>query len=328
MDQFDGISVFVQVADSGSYVAAGRVLGLSASAVGKAIVRLEARLDVRLFHRNNRSIGLTPEGTRFLEHCRIVLGEMSAAEDDLALSKQGPHGTLRVSLPLVSDSWNRVFLDFMTAFPKVELELSYTNRLVDLVEEGFDVVLRIGELPDSRLRARKIGAFSLVLVASPDYLARNGTPDTLDDLDGHACLRSRNASTCRIYDWPLGPDFARRSARLTNRLVVDHNAMLIAAALNGYGIACVPGFWAQEHIASGALRQILKENTTNSRAVAAVWPAARGFQQKLSAFVDFLAEHLPAALGNVTATRPAMPPGDQPASSGSLVSLRRRGVGL
>ncbi|AMJ61004.1 LysR family transcriptional regulator [Bosea sp. PAMC 26642] len=296
MDLFSGITVFVQVADSGSYGAAARVLGLSPSAVGKAVLRLEERLGVRLFHRDNRNISVTAEGLRFLERCRTAVSEVAEAEADLSRSTQAPQGKLRVSLPLVSEQWNRVLLDFIQAFPLVSLELSYTNRVVDLVEEGFDVVLRIGELQDSRLRARRLGTFRLVLAASPDYLLRRDTPDTLDALESHACLRSRNASTCRLYDWPLGPDAAERSARLTDTLVVDHNAMLIAAALHGHGIACVPGFWAHEHLISGTLRQILAEETRNERGVSAVWPSGRGPSQKLSAFLDFMAERLPAAL--------------------------------
>lgn len=298
MDLFSGITVFVQVADSGSYGAAARVLGLSSSAVGKAVVRLEERLGVRLFHRDNRNISLTAEGLRFLERCRTAMSEMAEAEADVSRSTREPQGRLRVSLPLVSDHWNRVLLEFMQTFPLVSLELSYANRLVDLVEEGFDVVLRIGELQDSQLRAKRLGTFHLVLVASPDYILRHGRPDTLEALEGHACLRNRNASTCRIYDWPLGADSAERSARLTNSLVVDHNAMLVAAAVHGQGIACVPGFWAQEHLMSGALLQLLSDETQNERGVSAVWPSGRGPTQKLSAFLDFMAERLPAALAS------------------------------
>jgi len=307
MDLFSGISVFVQVADSGGYGAAARALGLSSSAVGKAIVRLEERLGVRLFHRDNRNLSLTAEGLRFLEHCRTAMSTMAEAEADLSLATQQPQGKLRVSLPLVSDHWNFIFLDFMQRYPDVTLELSYTNRLVDLVEEGFDVVLRIGDLRDSRLRARRLGTFQLVLVASPDYLSHHGRPETLDALEAHACLRSRNASTCRLYDWPLGRDFAERSARLTNRLVVDHNAMLVAAALQGHGIACVPAFWARDHLNDGALEQLLASETANQRGVSAVWPSGQKPSLKLTMFIDFLVEHLPAALQHDGSARPAIP---------------------
>lgn len=296
MDKLVELRVFVQVADSGSYTAAARALGLTASAIGKTIVRLETKLGVRLFQRNTRSIRLTAEGDRLLERCRIIMNEVAAAERDLVVTREAPRGKLRVSAPLVSDSWNRVFLDFMAAFPAVELDLAYTNRVIDLIEEGFEVVLRIGSLKDSRLRARRLGAFRLVLVASPAYLDRHGEPRVLDDLDRHACLRSRNASTCQLYPWPLGPDYAQRSARLPTRLVVDHNAMLVMAALDGVGIACLPAFWARDHVARGMLRVLLPAATPNERDVSAVWVADRVFSPKVAAFVDYMAEHLPAAL--------------------------------
>ncbi|MDQ0511522.1 LysR family transcriptional regulator [Ancylobacter amanitiformis] len=296
MNKFDGISVFVQVNDSGSYSAAGRVLGVSASAIGKAIVRLEERLGVRLFHRNNRSIGLTPEGAVFLAHCQNILAELAVAESDLSTAQEQPSGKLRVSAPVASEGWTCVFLQFMAKFPQIELEVSYTNRLVDLVEEGFDVVLRIGPLQDSRLLTRRLGTFSLRLVASPGYLEQRGTPETIGDLLSHDCLRNRNVSSHRIDNWPLGPEHAHVNAGLANRLVADHYAVLLSATLNGFGIGCLPSFWADEHIASGALRHLLADQTANQRAVSAVWPGARGFPVRLAAFVDFMARNLPPIL--------------------------------
>ncbi|WP_428031695.1 LysR family transcriptional regulator [Ancylobacter sp.] len=296
MNKLDGISVFVQVNDSGSYAAAGRVLGMSASAVGKAIVRLEERMGLRLLHRNNRSIGLTAEGAVFLDHCRRIMAELAAAEATLSNAQAQPSGRLRVSAPVASEGWNRVFLQFMATFPEIDLDVSYTNRLVDLVEEGYDVVLRIGPLQDSRLLTRRLGVFSLRLVASPTYLERHGTPRTIEDLLGHACLRNRNVSSRRIDAWPLGPDHAHINAELSNKLVADHYAMLLMAALEGLGIVCMPSFWSDEHIERGTLRHILADLTPNQRAVSAVWPGGRGFPAKLAAFLDFMAQKLPAVL--------------------------------
>jgi DNA-binding transcriptional LysR family regulator len=304
MDRIGGIAVFVQVADSGSYVAAGRALGQSGSAVGKSIVRLEEQLGVRLFHRNTRSISLTAEGARFLERCRGIMRQIADAENDLALSRETPRGKLKVSLPLVSDLWHRPFLDFTARFPDVELDLSFTNRNVDIIEEGFDVVLRIGALQDSRLKARRIGAFRLILVASPAYLVKAGVPKSLDDLENHDCLRSRSASTSKLYPWPLGRDFLHRSERLRNRMIVNHNAMLISAAIDGNGITCVPEFWAREHLIAGRLRTVLEADTTNHRDVSALWPSGC-YPPKLKAFVDFMVEKLPPVLGDAPAVNKA-----------------------
>jgi DNA-binding transcriptional LysR family regulator len=298
MDKITGISVFVQVADSGSYVAAGRVLGQTASSIGKTIVRLEEKLGVRLFHRNTRSISLTSEGSRFLERCRAIMRDINAAEEDIALSRESPRGRIKVSLPLVNDRWNKLLIAFMTAYPNIELDLNYTNRKVDLIEEGFDAVIRIGQLQDSRLRMRRIGSFRLVLVASPTYLRQNGTPKTLDELSQHLCIRSRNASTCKLYDWPLGEDHARRSEQLRYRLVVDHNEMLLSAAQLGHGIACLPEFWAKREMESGELQTVLEDETINSRDVSAVWPAGVSSSVKLTRFLDYVATELPAVLGS------------------------------
>ncbi len=301
MDKLAGLSVFVQVADSGSYAAAARVLGLTASAVGKTILRLEERLEVRLFHRNTRSLSLTADGMRLLERGRPIMEAVAAAEREIAESRGALRGQLRVSVPLVGRSWNRVFLAFMAAHPELELELIYTNRLVDMVEEGFDAALRIGMLKDSRLRTRRLGSFRLVLVASPGYLDRSGVPVTLDDLDRHDCLRSRNASTCQLDGWPLGPDHARRSARLRTRCIADHDGMLLTASLGGAGIACLPEFWACEPIRTGDLRVLLPEETANHREVAAVWPGGQVACPKVAAFVGFLAKNLPPVLAGLEA---------------------------
>ncbi|WP_191488824.1 LysR family transcriptional regulator, partial [Pseudomonas sp. FEN] len=157
MDKLNGITVFVQVAESRSFVAAGRLLGISASAVGKSIARMEHKLSARLFHRNTRSINLTAEGTLFLERCRRVLNELEAAEQELCSSSQAPRGTLRISLPLQGKVLFMQLSSFMRQYPEVRLELDFTDRLVDLVEEGFDAVIRTGQLHDSRLMARKLG---------------------------------------------------------------------------------------------------------------------------------------------------------------------------
>ncbi|KMO42744.1 hypothetical protein VQ02_02135 [Methylobacterium variabile] len=297
MDKLAGLSVFVQVADSGSFAAAARALGLTASAVGKTIARLEEQLEVRLFHRNTRSLSLTAEGAQFLDRCRAIMEAVAAAERELAGSRGGAlRGKLRVSVPLVSRPWNQVFLSFMEAHPGLELELNYTNRVVDMVEEGFEVALRIGALKDSRLRTRRLGSFRRVLVAAPSYLDRHGAPVDLDDLDRHDCLRSRNASSCQLDVWPLGDDPARRSARLRARFVVDHSEMLLTAALGGAGIACVPEFWACEHVRRGELRIVLAGETANTREVSAVWPGGHVACPRVTAFVTFLATHLPPIL--------------------------------
>jgi len=165
MDSLGSISVFVQVADTRSFTEAGRLLGVSSSAVGKSIARLEARLGVRLFHRTTRSITLTSEGALFLERCRKILAEVEAAEFELCDAASAPHGKLRVSLPQVHELVMPVMNEFMALYPQIELDLDLTDRMVDVVEEGFDAVIRTGKPRDSRLMARPLGKFHMVLVA-------------------------------------------------------------------------------------------------------------------------------------------------------------------
>lgn len=203
MDSLSGFTVFVRVAETRSIVGAARTLGVSASAVGKRVARLEEKLGVRLFHRSTRSITLTAEGSLFLERSRRILAEIEATELELSQSRETPRGRLRVSLPLVSGLVLPTLADFMQAYPDIELDLDFSDRVVDVVDEGFDVVLRTGQPVDSRLSMRELGEFQLKLVGSPAYFARHGTPRCPEDLLRHTCLHYRFPNTGRLEEWPL-----------------------------------------------------------------------------------------------------------------------------
>ena len=198
MDSLSGFTVFVRVAETRSIVGAARTLGVSASAVGKRVARLEEKLGVRLFHRSTRSITLTAEGSLFLERSRRILAEIEATELELSQSRETPRGRLRVSLPLVSGLVLPTLADFMQAYPDIELDLDFSDRVVDVVDEGFDVVLRTGQPVDSRLSMRELGEFQLKLVGSPAYFARHGTPRCPEDLLRHTCLHYRFPNTGRL----------------------------------------------------------------------------------------------------------------------------------
>lgn len=217
MDSVSALQVFVRVADTGTFVAAGRELGISASAVGKSISRLEARVHARLVHRTTRSLTLTPEGTAFLSRCRHILAEIQSAEAELAGAATVPRGRLRVSLPLLNAPFLDTLSDFRTKYPEVELELEFTNRYVDLVREGFDVAIRSGDLADSTLRAKEIGAYKLVLVASPDYLERRGVPVSPCDLKSHDRIGFRLPRPGRSCQWRSPATGRRRQILLIFR---------------------------------------------------------------------------------------------------------------
>ncbi|MGY2052479.1 LysR substrate-binding domain-containing protein [Methylobacterium sp. JK268] len=290
MEHLGALNAFVQTAEAGSFAAAAVKLGLSASAVGKAVARLEERLAVRLFHRSTRALTLTPEGARFLDRCRRIFGEIEAAELELSQSRAAPRGTLRVSLPLVGMLMMPAVMAFMRAYPEITLDLDFTDRMVDVIEEGFDAVIRTGPARDSRLMMRRAGAFSHRIVAAPDYLAARGTPAVPEDLLGHACLRHRYPSTGRLEPWPLIGDGA--DLDLPVAVVASTLEPQICLAEEGFGLACLPVFAIRRQLRSGALVSVLEDHLRDVGAFHILWPASRHPSPKLSAFVSFMGENL------------------------------------
>ena len=292
MDNLAGLTAFVQAAETRSFVAAGRVLGISASAVGKSIARLEERLGVRLFQRSTRSIALTSEGTVFLERCRRILGEIEAAELELSNSKSAPRGRLRVSLPQVGSLLNPVLAAFARAYPLVELDLDFSDRRVDVIEEGYDAVVRAGESADSRLMSRLLGQFQLQLVAAPAYLARHGTPLLPADLAQHTCLLYKFPSSGKVEAWPLPEWPALHAAGLPSLLHCNHVDTLLHFAESGLGIAALPDFAVRAALAAGRLQSLLEGHRQHDGAFRILWPSSRHLTPKLRAFIDFLATHV------------------------------------
>jgi DNA-binding transcriptional LysR family regulator len=289
MDSLSGFTVFIQVAETRSFVTAGRALGVSASAVGKRVARLEERLGVRLFHRSTRSITLTAEGALFLARSRRVLAEIEAAEQELSNTAGSPRGKLRVSLPLVSSLVLPLLADFMRDYPDVELDLDFSDRLVDVIEEGFDAVVRTGELADSRLSVRRLGQFSQLLVASPDYLALRGTPLVPTDLAAHACLHYRYPATGKVEVWPLVPAPDGTEARPPVSMICNNMETRLCFALRGRGIALLPDFCVREALAAGRLQSVLADHVRpHSIGLGVLWPSGRHPAPKLRAFIDFL----------------------------------------
>ncbi|WP_148875041.1 LysR family transcriptional regulator [Serratia marcescens] len=291
MDNLAGVSAFVQAAETLSFVDAGRVLGISASAVGKSIARLENRLGVRLFHRSTRSMTLTAEGRRFLLRCQRILEEMAAAERDISDTHSAPRGKLRVSLPLVGGLLNPVLAEFVRNYPDIELEADFSDRRVDVVEEGFDAVIRVGETEDSRLISRRLGTFHLQLVAAPDYLHRAGIPLQPADLHGHAGLLYKFSSTGKVEPWPL-EGWEKRIETLAHRLVCNSVDTLIYLAESGHGIACLPDFAVKRALEQGRLQQILREHCRHSGSFKVLWPSSRHLTPKLRVFIDTLSARL------------------------------------
>lgn len=292
MDSLGSIAVFVQAAETRSFTEAGRLQGVSSSAVGKSIARLEARLGVRLFQRTTRSVTLTSEGAMFLERCRKILAEVEAAESELCDASAKPHGRLRISLPQVHGLVMPVMAEFMALYPQIELDLDLTDRMVDVVEEGFDAVIRTGKPRDSRLMARRLGTFHMVLVASPAYLQQRGVPQTPADLAAHACLRHTFHATGKLEAWPLIREEGAAEPTLPARLVSTSIEAVSHAALAGMGIACLPDFMTREAEAQGRLRRVLDAHLEHTGEFWVLWPSNRHATAKLRVFIDHLVPRL------------------------------------
>ncbi|AJK50315.1 LysR family transcriptional regulator [Burkholderia plantarii] len=292
MEHLGSLDVFVRAAEARSFTAAAQQLGLSTSAVSKAIVRLETRVGVRLFHRSTRTVALTPEGTLFLGRCRRILGEVEAAECELQHLQNSPRGKLRISLPSIGMLFIEKIAAFKAMYPEIELDIDYGDRYVEMIEEGFDVVIRTGEPTDSRLITRTIGNYRRVIVGNPDYFSRAGKPERPEDLVRHACLLYRYPSTGKLDVWPLGESARFLSADLPVSMVANTLAPLVCFAEQGLGVTCIPDIAIREQLASGSLVSVLDDYNSDVTTFRVMWPSSRQLAPKLRVFVDYVAEHL------------------------------------
>ena len=292
MESLNGIAFFVQAAETRSFSQAGRILGVSSSAVGKSVSRLEERLGVRLLHRSTRSITLTNEGALFLERCRRILCEIEAAELELSETQQAPRGRLRISLPLVGMLVMPALTTFMRRYPDIELDVDFSDRLVNVIEEGFDVVMRTGEPTDSRLMARQVGRYRLQLVASPGYLADHGTLKIPEDLADHACLQHKFPSTGKLEPWPLKRAEGAPEWEVPASMTCNTSAALMDVALAGLGIACLPDFMVRQAIGRGELVSVLDEHVEHQGSFRLLWPSSKHLAPKLRVFIDFMVDTL------------------------------------
>lgn len=291
MDRVNALLAFVQAVDQGSFVAASQQLGISASAVGKSIARLETRIGVRLINRSTRSLTLTLEGTRFLDRCRRILAEIDAAEQELSLASAIPAGRLRVSLPMMGEPFVSVLAGFQRLHPGIDLDVLFTDRKIDLIEEGFDVVLRTGPIEDSGLILRCLGTFRMVLVASPDYLRERGSPENPVDLAHHRTIAMRFADSGRLQPWQLLVDGRLTQIDPPNPTICSSIEGRLAFAVGGVGIAYLPDFCVRNQLADGRLMLILDEHAAFRNTVHMLWSSSRHMAPRLRAFIDFVAQN-------------------------------------
>lgn len=287
MNLVDGITAFVKIADLGSFAAAARELNISPSAVSKLVSKTEEELGTRLLNRNTRGLSLTQEGEMFLERSRVILDELTSAKEELSSISGEPRGKLRVSLPNMPSFFLPVISRFMAQYPAVTLEVDLSDRLVDVIDEGFDAVIRVGQLSDSRLTARSLGNCAMNLVASPDYLRRYGVPATVDDLRSHTCIQYRYPSSGRTEPWPLQHP-ASGVVDVIPSLICNSTDVRLGLALDSKGIAFMPGLLTEKYIASGELDVVLENIVEQNYEMNLVWPTNKYAPSRLKAFTDFI----------------------------------------
>jgi len=291
MDRLDSMEAFVRVAESKSFSEAARRLNLSKSVISRQVSGLEADLGARLFHRTTRSLTLTEVGTAYLERCQRILADIEEANLSVSNLQAAPRGKLKVNAPVTFAIQHLApaLPDFLSRYPEMEIDLALNDRFVNLVEEGFDLAIRIGKLDDSSLIARFLAPARRVVVGSPDYLARRGTPQTPDDLTQHCCLSYSNLSVAD--EWSFNsPDGKRWPVEVKGRLRVNNGDVLRQATLSGLGLTMAPTFIVGADLQAGTLVQVLEQYVPQNIGIHAVYPHARHLSPKVRAFVDFLAE--------------------------------------
>lgn len=289
MESLSGLTAFVCAAELGSFVAAAERLGVSASAIGKSVARLEQSLGVRLLNRSTRHLSLSEEGAIFFARSRRIVEEIELAEAEISRWRAAPRGRLRISLPAIGYRMLLPVLpEFRRRYPDIDLDLDCNDRLIDVIAEGVDAVIRSGEFQDSRLQQRKLGYFRFVLVASPGYLRASGNPQTPEDLSRHACLRYRFPNSGQRQQWEFIAGTPAPS--LSGGVTFNNVEALIAAAQAGLGIAYVPDFAVAGLLADGSLCPLLSDYLSAGGQFSLLWPANRHLLPKLRVFVDFLAQ--------------------------------------
>ncbi len=300
MDKFQEMRVFAGVVDAGSFVGAADALGMSKAAVSRHVSDLEQRLGVRLMQRTTRKLSLTQEGEVFLARCRDILASIEESEAELSTRAASASGLLKVSVPVsfATKHLAPLWSDFLAAHPRLTLDVHLADRVVDLVDEGFDLAVRIARLPDSSLVSRKLAATRLVLCAAPSYLRRRGTPQHPDDLAAHDVIGYSLLST--PGQWMLqGPD-GPVTVKIRPRLWTNNGDTSVAAAVRGAGIDLQPTFLIADELADGRLVQVLPAWQAVELGIYAVYPSRKFVLPKVRALVNFLAE----AFADATWARP------------------------
>ncbi|MCA7949189.1 LysR family transcriptional regulator [Burkholderia seminalis] len=299
-ERLRGVAEFVDVVESGSFAAAALRLGMTRSAVAKIVARLEQRLGARLLQRTTRQVGLTDEGLVYYEQCRRLLAELGETEAALDAGRREPAGRVRISVPVLfgRQCVAPVVRRLVERHPRLEIDMSFSDRVADLVNDGFDIAVRIGVLADtSALVGRKLGVQRMGICASPAYLARHGRPSGLDELAAHvgiAYSRGGQPTPWRV----IGADGAVHDHRPAGRLRLDDLLAIADAAAAGVGLAWLPCWLMAPYVRDGRLALVMDSNSVSGAEVYAVRPASRHVPSKVRVVVDALMDEIPGMLAS------------------------------
>lgn len=296
MDRIDTLRLFTAVAELGSFTRAADRMGMTPGAASKQISALEEHLQARLLERTTRSVRLTDAGSALLDRVRPWLGEYDEIENGLAHEQAAAAGLLRVSTAVDFGSSKLIepVTAFMNKWPAVEVRLDFSDRMIDIVDEGFDVAIRIGHLPDSSLIAKRLAHAPMALVASPDYLQAAGRPDHPTDLASHTCIIDRNKPTPNQWRFQRGKE--EIEVKVSGRLSLNGARAAVASAAEGAGIACSPAWACESCLENGNVVRLLPDWEPDHRDLWAVFPSNRYLAHRVRLFVDFLADWFKAGL--------------------------------
>lgn len=288
VDTVETMRAFVAVADEGGFTAAGRQLGLSTKLVSKYVARLESRLRAQLFHRTTRSVTLTHAGSAYLERCRPIIGAVDELDELVTEQQAALEGPVKMTAPTGFGSTRlpQALIPFLRSHPAVELELHLSDRRVALVEEGFDLAIRIGRLRDSTLVARKLGDMPLIVCAAPSYLDQHGRPDTPDDLPDFDCITHTDQADAV---WRFHGADGERAVRLRGHLRANAPRAVTELALGGMGIARLPLYQISEALTSGDLVPLFDNDPSDTYGLYALYPPNRFLTARIRALIDHLA---------------------------------------
>lgn len=291
MDRLSEMEAFATVVDQGGFTDAARKLGISKSAVSKHVSALEARLGARLLNRTTRRVSPTEIGLAYYDRARRVLNDAGEADALVTSMQSAPSGLLRISVAtdFGVNLLSPVLGDFLREYPEITVNMVLSNRYVELISEGFDMAVRVGELEDSSLRARKLTDTTKRMIAAPSYFEKYGRPERIDDLNDHKLLHYANSSSAAV--WKItAPSGEKRQVRTAGWLTVNDGQSLLNAAISGLGIAYLPSFLYANALKEGLVEDAVPDLPMEKHGIYAVYPPGRFTQPKVRAFIDFLVE--------------------------------------